>query len=222
MADQKNILYLYDLPKDNVTSVTLAEKIKSLTKVEIQEQPQIKRDPNKPFYTAMVRINEADKFKEVVAAMKYFDMGGKPCRGLPYMKEVTAAQRTTVNKNNNLFIKGLDKGIDSKALDEKFKEILGGDHVVSAKVSINPDYTSRGYGFVCFASPELAQIALTAATTNNLGFEAFPYQPKDRRELRKSFNNVYVKNFPNNWTEEKLREVFGKYGNIKSLALMRA
>jgi RNA recognition motif-containing protein len=146
----------------------------------------------------MVRILETVKFKKVVAAMKYFDMGGKPCRGVPYpyMDDDHYFKNGT-----NLFINGLDKSIDSKALDDKFKLILGGDHVFYSKVSINRDYTSRGYGFVCFASPELAQIALTAATENNLGFEVYPIQPKDKREMRKSFNNIQIMNFPSYWTE---------------------
>jgi len=32
----------------------------------------------------------------------------------------------------------------------------------------------------------------------------------------KVFNNVYVKNFPADWTEDKIRELFGKFGNIIS------
>lgn len=113
MTDSKNILYLYDLPKDDITSVTIAAKIKDLTNYEVIDQPQIKRDINKPFYTAMVRINDNEKFKEVVQAMKYFEINKKPCRALPYMKEVTAAQRGNMNKNNNLFIKGLPKELTS-------------------------------------------------------------------------------------------------------------
>jgi RNA recognition motif-containing protein len=38
--------------------------------------------------------------------------------------------------------------------------------------------------------------------------------------MRKIFNNIYVKNFPVEWEEAKLREVFGQYGNIKSLIRM--
>jgi RNA recognition motif-containing protein len=47
------------------------------------------------------------------------------------------------------------------------------------------------------------------------------YNPKDRREVRKLFNNIYVKNFPPEWNEAKLREIFGKYGEIKSLVVMQ-
>ena len=109
----KTLLYLYDLPKERTTSTVLASKIKELTKCDLNEPAQIRRDPNKPFYTAIVKINEMDKFKEVCQAMKYFEIDGKPCRGLPYTKELLAANRQVTNKAN-VFIKGIDKTISTK------------------------------------------------------------------------------------------------------------
>ena len=44
--------------------------------------------------------------------------------------------------------------------------------------------------------------------------------PKDPREARKVYNNIYVKNYPADWTEANLREIFDKYGEIKSLVQM--
>jgi hypothetical protein len=109
----KTLLYLYDLPKERTTSCALASKIKELTKCDLNEPAQIRRDPNKPFYTAIVKINEMDKFKEVCQAMKYFEIDGKPCRGLPYTKELLAANRQVTNKAN-VFIRGIDKTISTK------------------------------------------------------------------------------------------------------------
>ena len=43
------------------------------------------------------------------------------------------------------------------------------------------------------------------------------YVPKDPNQALKKYNNIYVKNFSPEWTDEKLRELFGKYGTIKSL-----
>ncbi len=34
---------------------------------------------------------------------------------------------------------------------------------------------------------------------------------------KKPFNNIYIKNFPLTWTEEKLRSIFYKYGPILSI-----
>jgi hypothetical protein len=119
MMQDKTLLYLYDLPKESVTSTALANKIKELAKVEINEPPQIRRDPNKPFYTAIVKINEQDKFKEVCQAMKYFKIDDKPCRALPYTKELIAANRANTNKSN-VFIKGLKKDLTSQDLETQF------------------------------------------------------------------------------------------------------
>lgn len=35
--------------------------------------------------------------------------------------------------------------------------------------------------------------------------------------MRKAFNNIYVKNFPETWTDEDLKKTFGEYGKILSL-----
>lgn len=216
--DQKQLFYLYDLPKDLITSSKIAAKIKELTKYELAELPQIRRDPNKPFYTAILKINEPERFKEIAQAMKYFDIDGRQCRGLPFQKELLAVNRANTNKGN-VFIKGLAKDINSAQLEELFKSKLG-DVVLTTKVSINEDYSSRGYGFVLFKTPEDAQEAIKLSET--LGFEILAYQPRDRRDVRKGFNNIYVKNFPASWDEAKLKEVFTQYGTIKSIALLSA
>jgi polyadenylate-binding protein len=211
----KNLLYLYDLPKDSITSTKIATKIKEAADYELAEPPQIRRDPNKPFYSAIVKINDPEKFKKVAEKMKYFDIDGKPCRSLPFDRELLGINRSQIVRNN-VFVKHLDKNINSADLEKRFAEV--GD-VKCAKVSINPDYSSRGYGFVCFANPEKAAEAVNKGKQLNL--EVLPYNPRDRREVRKAYNNIYVKNFPDTWTEAKLREIFGKYGTIKSLVVMK-
>jgi polyadenylate-binding protein len=100
-----------------------------------------------------------------------------------------------------------------------FTNKFGQGVVKSAKVSINPNYSSRGYGFVHFQTVELAQEAVKAS--KELGIDVFPYAPKDRRDIRKTYNNIYVKNFPEEWNEQKLREIFSEYGNIISLVVMK-
>ncbi len=51
--------------------------------------------------------------------------------------------------------------------------------------------------------------------------EIIRFQPKDNREIRKIYNNVYVKNFDASWTEKDLRDIFSKHGAIKSLVVMK-
>jgi polyadenylate-binding protein len=51
------------------------------------------------------------------------------------------------------------------------------------------------------------------------------FQPRVQRlrelgDVTRKFTNVYVKNFGDDMSEEKLREMFGKYGTITSVAVM--
>ena len=56
---QQNVIYFYDLPKNDYTSTKLATLIKQKSGVDVQ-QPQVRRDINKPFYTAVIRIDNPD------------------------------------------------------------------------------------------------------------------------------------------------------------------
>lgn len=60
----------------------------------------------------------------------------------------------------NLFVKCIDKSLNSKDLYEIFKKF---GEVKSAKVSIHPDHTSKGYGFVWFLEESSAKLALNAS-----------------------------------------------------------
>ena len=46
---------------------------------------------------------------------------------------------------------------------------------------------------------------------------AVKWNPKNRADFRKLFNNLYVKNYPDDWTDDQLKELFKPYGNIESL-----
>jgi RNA recognition motif-containing protein len=100
--------------------------------------------------------------------MKYFEIDGKQCRGLPFDKDLLGSNRNTTNKNN-VFIKitlpkdhPKYKDITSEKLDEMFSKF---GSVKSAKLSINGDYSSRGYGFVCFNDPSDVEKAVKEAAS---------------------------------------------------------
>ena len=55
---QRNYLYLYDLPKKEITSVKLAEAFKAQGIDIGTKKPQINRDLFKPFYSAIINFEE--------------------------------------------------------------------------------------------------------------------------------------------------------------------
>ena len=161
----------------------------------------------------MVRIQDPEKYKRACEKMRYFEMEGKQCRGLPYDKELLGTNKLKLT-DHNVFVRKIPKSVKAQDLEESFKKF--GD-VKSLKISLNPDYSSRAYGFVCFQTPESAQHALESNQTGDNVFGILRYQPKDRRDMRKAFNNIYVKNFPATWAEEDLRNIFSEAGNIISV-----
>lgn len=102
-----------------------------------------------------------------------------------------------------------------KDLEENFSK--HGD-IKSLKISLNSDHTSRGYGFVCFKDEASATKALEASG-NADSVQAVKFEPKDRREIRKLINNIYVKNIPLEWTDKQVKDMFAPFGEIKSLVL---
>lgn len=60
-----NNIFLYDLPKGSSTSTSIAKVIFDNTGYKLETMPQIRRDPNKIFYSAVIKIENSDKFKEV-------------------------------------------------------------------------------------------------------------------------------------------------------------
>jgi len=71
------LLYLYDLPKDEFTSIKLCEAFKNQAGVTLESQPQIKRDYARPFYSGILSISDTEQFKNACEKMKYFEIDGK-------------------------------------------------------------------------------------------------------------------------------------------------
>ena len=69
----------------------------------------------------------------------------------------------------NLLVKGFSKDYSAKDLDKAINVALGGDHILSAKILINPDGTSRRYAFICLSkekADELLHLSQTRMITN--------------------------------------------------------
>jgi hypothetical protein len=158
----QNLLFLYDLPKDLVTSNALKKAFKEKAGYDLTEPPQIRRHPEKIFYTAIVKINDNEKFKEVCKSMKYFKLENMPCRALPFDRELQGANRQNLTKQN-IFLKKIPANLTSEEVEKLLSEKFGIE-IKSCKVSINPDYSSRGYGFALFMSPDDATKAIEEHT----------------------------------------------------------
>lgn len=145
------------MPKDLATSTSLATYLKDKTGIVLSSTPQIRRDLNRPFYSAIIAIPEEDKFQTACRELRYFELApGRPSRALPYDNDLLGSNTLKV-VDNNIFVRKIPKEMKPLELEEHFSKY--GD-IKSLKISLNSDHSSRGYGFVCFQDPASASDAL--------------------------------------------------------------
>lgn len=88
--------------------------------------------------------------------MRYFEIDGKPCRGLPYDESLFGSNLVETNGNCNIFVRKVPKSMMPHDLDVMFstfdKEKLR--PVKSLKISRDNDHSSKGFAFVCYENAE--------------------------------------------------------------------
>ena len=97
-------------------------------------------------------------------------------------------------------------------------------NILSCKVAQDADGGSKGYGFVHFETEEAAMNAIQKVNGMLLNekkvfvgrFVPRKEREKELGEKAKKFTNVYIKNFGEDLGDEKLKEVFSKFGKITS------
>jgi hypothetical protein len=118
-SDKNNILYLYDLPKDVVTSVKIC-KVFEEAGVVINTKPQIKIIEARPFATAMVKIDNPADFEKAKDKLRYFEIDGKPCRALPFDRDLLGEGKKRI-VDQNVFVQKIPKNTSLQELEEHFK-----------------------------------------------------------------------------------------------------
>lgn len=209
-------IYLYDLPKDKISSIKVAECFKEKAGVALgdSQRPQIKYDITKPFYSAMVNIKDAEQFKTACEMMRYFEIDGKQCRGLPFDRQLLGSNKEKLF-SQNVFVRNIPKDVTHEQLHKIFSQI---GPIKSLKISLNGDHTSRGYGFICFENAESATKALASKDLGEM--DVIKFEPKDNKSnLRKLMNNIYVKNIPHSYSNDDVRKMFEPFGHIFSLVM---
>ncbi|NP_001312309.1 polyadenylate-binding protein 8-like [Nicotiana tabacum] len=152
--------------------------------------------------------------------LNFTPLHGKPIRIMYSNRDPTIRR----SGNGNIFIKNLDKAIDHKALHDTFSAF---GNILSCKVAVDSSGQSKGYGFVQYDSEEAAQKAiekLNGMLLNDKQVYVGPFVRKHERDMavdKTRFTNVFVKNLSESTLEEELRKIFGEFGAITSVAVMK-
>ncbi|KAJ8601909.1 hypothetical protein CTAYLR_002698 [Chrysophaeum taylorii] len=161
---------------------------------------------------AYVNFNQVTDAERALDQMNYTLIKGKPCRIMWSQRDPTL-RRSGVG---NVFVKNLDPKIDHKALYDTFS-LFG--NILSCKVATDDQGRSQGYGYVHYESEDAAAEAI-AKIDKMMIFDREVYVGHFVRRTDRSgqsdWTNLYVKNFPADWGDVKLRKLFEKFGAITS------
>jgi len=142
----QNYIYLYDLPKEELTSQKIASVFENQGGCTLANKPQIRRDFTRPFYSGIVQIKDAQQFSDAAEKMRYFQIGTTWCRALKFDKQLLGSNKEKLH-SHNVFVRTIPLDWNHPNLHTKFEKF---GPIKSLKVSLNADGSSRGYGFICY------------------------------------------------------------------------
>jgi polyadenylate-binding protein len=139
-------------------------------------------------------------------------LNGRALRVLPKLP------KDSFQKGANLLIQDLHSDANEEELRRIFQQF---GPVLSCKIERFKDGTSRGMAYVQFATIEQVEYALAKMGGELIHGKAIRVQLHkpwfERQQEESTFNNIFVRNLPKDYTEAALRAAFEHFGAINSL-----
>lgn len=211
-------LYVGDLHPD-VTEAMLYEKFSSAGPI-LSIRVYRDRTTRRSLGYASVNFQQLEDAERALDTMNFDVIKGKPVR-IMWSQRDPSLRKSGVG---NIFVKNLDRSIDSKALYDTFSAF---GNILSCKV-VCDESGSKGYGFVHFETQEEAERAIEKMNGMSLNDrKVFVGRFKSRRDRQaelgaraKEFTNVYIKNLGDDVDDERLQGLFSKFGPALSVKVM--
>ena len=165
-------------------------------------------------YVNFHNVQDADR---AIDTMNFQQIDGRPCRIMWSQRDPGLRK----SGQGNIFIKNLATSLDNKDLYDLFS---GFGTILSCKVVTDEHGNSKGYGYIHFETQEAANQAvekLNGKSIDDKEVYVGPFVKRNDRSNAEDFTNLYVKQFPEAWDEDKLRNLFAEHGELASVSITR-
>ena len=146
--------------------------------------------------------------------MNFTEIKDRACR-IMWSQRDPSLRRSNVG---NIFVKNLHESIDNKQLYDTFS-LFG--NILSCKVVCDPETgNSKGYGYIHYETAEAANAAiekLDGMLIDGQEVQVGKFMRRTERPDQEDWTNLYIKNIPREWDDAKMKEEFGKFGEVLSV-----
>jgi polyadenylate-binding protein len=165
---------------------------------------------------AYVNFHLSEDATRALDTLNYTSVKGRPIRIMWSQRDPSLRKSGA----GNVFVKNLHPDIDNKQLYDTFS-LFG--NILSCKVSTDIYGKSKGFGFVHYETAAAAETAIKEVNGMLLGDKPVFVGAWKRAGERRSthWTNLYVKNIPKVWDDEKLAEFFGEAGKVVSAKVQK-
>lgn len=165
-----------------------------------------------------VNFHQIVDAERALDTMNYTMIKTKPCR-IMWSQRDPSLRRSGVG---NIFVKNLHESIDNKQLYDTFS-LFG--NILSCKVVTDRETGgSKGYGYVHYETAEAASAAidkLDGMLIDGQEVQVGHFMRRNERPGQNDWTNLYVKNVPLEWDDNKLTEEFSKFGEVVSCSITK-
>jgi RNA recognition motif-containing protein len=214
-SNERTVLWVSDLPD------TVSERDIEIFFGDFKENilvVQIHRSGRSIDHLAPRNLNSTVIFRDHSVAdearrgLNLRKLRGKTIRIMWHEKD----NRERYNNMGNLFVKYVPIDVKPREFYEKFSEF---GEIISAKLCEDEEGNHLGYGYVNYYLKESAENAIKSLNEREVwagqNLEVAHFQKKNERLQSLSLNkNLYVKNIPQNFNEENVKNLFNKYGTV--------
>jgi len=157
--------------------------------------------------------------KGFMAYGKGFGWGKGGWAPVPQLQKDDGPEKAEPPASDNLYVKHLPLGITDEVVKETFAKM---GEVAELRI-LRPDFSLESAALVRYATAESAAAARSTLNGTVLEGSTPPIFAKTQdKSGGKKEDHVYIKNIPASTTDENLKELMSKYGEVKWLKVMRA